>query len=146
MYSKKKTIVLTLPEVNVGSVIDKQYTILNQKPQIGRHFFDSFYLIFNVPVKEFVYREILPESLPVKVHLFNNAMKPEETRKDGEVTYLWKMSELNEVRSEECSPPDNTLYPWVVITSIDDWKIISDLYRGLVEKNVTADDEAPKKT
>lgn len=141
MYSDARYKVITMPEVNVGSIIEYEATIASKGKAIKDAFW--YYTDFgsSVPIKELKFAVTFPKSLGIKYKGFNVEQEPEIMETDSTTTYVWNMHEIgdyNEGDSESFLPPPNleSIRDFIEFSSIDSWADISNWYYLLVQKNL----------
>ncbi len=139
MYSDARVKVITMPEVNVGSIIECEYTVVADRMPIENHFWYVDYVPPKAAFGEFKLTVILPKSANVKYKEFNLEHKPKIEEDESRVMYSWHLKEIDDRRETEefLPPPDlDNIEDCVEFSSIESWADISDWYWGLVEKNL----------
>jgi len=141
MYSDYRYKIITMPEVNVGSIIEYSSTIMSKGKPIKDAFW--YYTDFgsNTPIKEHRFIITFPKSLGIKYKGFNVGQEPEITETDSTITYAWRIQDIGDYDkgvSESFLPPPRLedVRDFIEFSSIDSWKDISDWYYLLVEKNL----------
>jgi len=141
MYSDERVKIINMPEANIGSIIEFEYTKTTSRDQIKNQFWHVTDLINTIPIKELNLTFVFPKKLDIKYKEFNLKRKPAITETDKKITYAWRLKDV-EIRPEEDSytPPPNleNIEDGVEFSSIKSWKDISDWYYGLIEKNMRA--------
>jgi len=145
VYSSEKVHVMSLPEVNVGSSIDKCYTIEDKKALFPNQFSYLFFLNSYTPTKTLRYSMSFPEAMPVRVLKFNTDFTPKKEFSGGRVIYTWELSNLQPLRSEDHAPSEYETAPLVVVTTHRDWESISNWYWSLMKKNIAVNDDIRSK-
>ena len=143
MYSDAMTKVITMPEVNVGSIMEFEVIITSTSPIKGA-FWDSFDFDFNWPAQEANTIIILPNKFDVAYKEFNLTQKPKITEAPRTITYSWNMQDVAPAeKSEEYLPmptPDSFSDAFE-FSSIKGWADVSSWYYALVQKNLNVTDE-----
>lgn len=147
VYSNAMVKMITMPEVNVGSVIEYRVVIESRGSQIKNAFWEELSLAPSVPIKLFKITLILPKKLDIQYKEFNLSHKPKITRNHAAVTYAWEIPDAyDERKPEDYTPPPGVedVIEGVEFSSIKSWKDISDWWYSLVRKNlkITPDIEA----
>lgn len=140
-YSNEKRKTITMPEVNVGSVIDLSYTKKSSKADIEGHFYDQIYLSYSEPVKVFRYSISFPGTMKPRVFSYNTKAAPEVRKKGDRTVYTWEQKNLDKDREEDFAPPYYEIWPYALITTVDDWKTVSEWFWKLISKNMAANEE-----
>lgn len=142
-YSDWMTKIITLPEANIGTVLDVATRETSRGLQMKKAFWRSFdFDDFVRPVKELKYSISWPKKLNIQFKAFNLKHDPVITRSGSTVTYSWHLTNIdNAVLKEEYLPPPSpeTAPGVAVFSSIPDWRVISDWFHSLVEKNLRID-------
>ena len=147
IYSNAMVKMITMPEVNVGSVIEYKVVIESRGSQIKNAFWEELSLTSNVPAKLFKITLILPKKLDIQYKEFNLNHKPKITQNHTTITYAWEIADVYDERKAEDYVPPPRVEDWlegVEFSSIKSWKDISRWYYALVQKNlkITPDIEA----
>ncbi|MBF0595215.1 MAG: DUF3857 and transglutaminase domain-containing protein [Candidatus Omnitrophica bacterium] len=110
MYSDMRAKVITQPEVNIGAVLDREYTVTSNYDMIKGQFWHADTIDMPSPTKEYSITVSIPKKLGIRYRQFKMAYKPEITEKNGFITYSWKVKGLAEdpKREEEYQPPPKT--------------------------------------
>lgn len=145
VYSSEKVRMLSLPEVNVGSSIDKFYRIEDRKALFPNQFSYLFFLNSYTPTKMLRYRLSFPETMPVRILHYNTKYAPVKESSGGKVTYTWELRNLQPLRSEEHAPSEYETAPLVMVTTHNNWESISQWYWSLLKKNIAVNDEIRSK-
>ncbi|MBU0547745.1 MAG: DUF3857 and transglutaminase domain-containing protein [Candidatus Omnitrophica bacterium] len=139
IYSNAMVKMVTMPEVNVGSVIEYKVVIESKGSQIKNAFWKVIYFTPNNPTKLFKTAIILPKKLNIKYKEFNLTYKPKITQNHATITYSWEIPDVYDERKDEdyVPPPQLKDIPEVVeFSSIKSWKDMSNWYYDLVQKNI----------
>jgi transglutaminase-like putative cysteine protease len=147
MYSDQRVKVITLPEVNVGAVLEYETTVVSKGLPIKNAFwyYDSF--DFSIPTKEVRLTVSFPKELNIRYKEFNLKYKPKITENGSGVRYSWDIKEIGEYEKAEglMPPPSLDLTEnYIEFSSIPGWKDISEWYYALVEKNTRFTPEIEK--
>ena len=140
VYSNAMVKMVTMPEVNVGSVIEYKVVIESKGSQIKNAFWKVSYFTPNNPTKLFKTTLILPKKLDIQYKEFNLTYKPKITQNNSTITYSWEIPDAYDERKDEdyVPPPQLKDIPEVVeFSSIKSWKDMSNWYYDLAQKNLT---------
>jgi len=140
MYSDSMMKLITMREVNIGSVIDFQFTLAAKGGVIPKTFTYDAPLGTHTPLKEGIFKVTFPEELGIDYRGFNVEYVPEITKKDGKVTYYWQLTDIydDSYESKEMfSPPPRVedAENYLEFSSIKKWSDLSDWYYAVSEKN-----------
>lgn len=136
MYSDSMVKVITLPEVNVGSIVEHQATVVSKGLPIKDAFW--YYLDFNFsgPIKKFNFAITFPKKLAISYREFKLTYPPKITENDDTITYAWSLKDLEGGKKPESYlPPPTSDSNAVEFSSIKDWGDISRWFSVLVDKN-----------
>lgn len=139
MYSDAMVKVITMPEVNIGSIIEFEAVITSSGMPIKNAFWDSFNLDFPRPAKEVNTTITLPKKLNVAYKEFGLSYKPQVTETPKTITYSWKLKDVAPVEKPEeylPAPIPDSFTNIVEFSSIKSWEDISRWYFSLVDKNL----------
>ncbi len=145
MYSDMKVKVVSLPQVNVGSVIDVTVKTKALRKEIPGHFWDEIPYPAS-PTKYARHTYIFPEDQKVEVKHFREDHKTIVEKQEGAVKYSFIFEETEPLREEEMMPVPDEIRGGLFLSTIHDWKIIADWYRDLMKKNTISSSEIEAKT
>jgi hypothetical protein len=145
MYSDMMIKVITLPEVNIGSIIDVTVKTKTIRKEIPNHFWDEVpYPV--IPTKYARHTYIFPKDKPIEFKISREGLKPVIERKDDTVKYSFVFAETEFTEEEDLMPPPDEINGGAYLSSIKDWKVVADWYRQLVYKNTIEDAQITLKT
>jgi len=147
MYSDYMMKVITLPEVNVGSVLEYGATMESRGMAIRNAFWDSFDFGSNVPIKELRYSITFPKAFNIQYKEFNLKHKPEITEGESTINYSWRVLDIEDSTLNEAylpPPTVDTIRDIVEFSSIQSWGDVSDWYYSLVQENLKITPEITK--
>ena len=139
MYSDVRVKLITMPQVNIGSVLEYEATITTKRSPIKNAFWDSFYFNHAVPIKELNYTITFPKQFNMQYVEFNLEHKPAITESDSTITYSWHLEDLftpSEGESYVPPPSLDSMKNIIEFSSIKSWSDVSDWYYSLVQKNL----------
>ena len=139
IYTDSMTKVITLPEVNVGSVIDRKTTRVSKGFPMENAFWYLFDFNFTIPAKEINFTITWPKKLKIQYKAFNLKHKPKITENGSTITYSWHLENVYESEeSEDFLPPPTpeNVTSAAEFSSIQNWSDISDWYYLLIQKNL----------
>lgn len=139
MYSDAMVKVITMPEVNIGSVIEFEVEITSMKMNIKDAFWDSFSFDCARPTQEINTIVTLPEKFNIAYKEFSLKFKPRITTTPKTITYSWNLKNMDPAeKSEEYLPipTPESFTNTVEFSSIKNWEEVSKWYYALVEKNL----------
>ncbi len=138
MYSDMMVKVISLPQVNIGSVIDVQVKTKTLRKEIPNQFWDNLSSPV-IPTKYARHTYVFPEDKKIKFSAYNNEAKPVVEKVGDSLKYSFVFEETEYEEDEEFMPPADEVSGVLSLSSMTDWKQVADWYRGLIDKN-TVDD------
>ncbi len=146
MYSDMRMKVVTLPQVNIGSVIDVTVKSTTTRKEIPGQFWAEI-LYPAIPTQHAKHVFIFPEDKPIKFKTYKMDYKPTVEKIDGQIKYTVSFDETNPIPGEEeLMPPLQEMLGGIYLSSMDDWKTVADWYRALIVKNTVESAEITAKT
>lgn len=143
MYSDLKMKVVTLPQVNVGSIIDMKITS-KMRHQIIRNQFARQEIYPTESHRYYQAKYILPKKMNIRFEERSPSVKAVR-QDDGEnEIYIFEHKRTMQ-EAEQLLPPYNEIYGISSFSSMPGWDTIADWYRGLVKKNTIPDDAIVQK-
>ncbi len=151
IYTDSMTKIITLPEVNVGTVIERQTVRVSKGFPMENAFWYSFNFDFSQPAKEINFAITWPKKLKIQYKAFNLDYKPRITENGSTITYAWHLENIYKAEENEdylpVPAPDN-VSSTAEFSSIQNWSNISDWYYLLIQRNLKINrqiEEAAKK-
>lgn len=146
MYSDSRVKVITLPQVNVGSIIDVQMKGRVLHGIIPNQFSEEE-VYPSDPHKHYKARYIFPKDKNIAFKQFHAVAAPRKEEKDNTVIYTFEYNETVALEETEVFlPPYTDLFGLSTFSSMTDWSTMADWYRQLVNKNMKDSPEIVQKT
>ena len=129
-----RTVVLRLPDVRVGDIIDTSWSWVSRPPLWPGHYFGTGQLAWSVPVEVTHFRIDLPSATPAVVIRYRGAPPPAIVRAAGRTVYDWKTVDPDPIEDQKGTP--DWFQPWqrVSLSTMRGWGEVVDwalpLYRG----------------
>lgn len=140
VYSDSMVKVITLPEVNVGTVIERKTARVSKGFAMENAFWYLFNFDFHTPAKEINFTITWPDKLKIQYKPFNVKHEPKITENGSTVTYSWHLENVYKISdSESYLPPPNpeNVASTAEFSSIKDWSDISKWCYSLIQRNLT---------
>ena len=145
MYSDMKVKTITLPQVNIGSIIDVIVKTKTSRKEIPGQFWDEVpYPV--MPTKYARHTYIFPEDKPIEYKITKDSYKPLVAKKDHMVKFSFVFEETEFAEEEDLMPPPDEVNSNIYVSSIKDWKTVADWYRDLIFKNAIEESGITVKT
>jgi ATP-dependent DNA helicase PIF1 len=138
LYSDMRLKVITLPQINIGTIIDVRIKTKVFREEIPNQFWDEV-TYPSIPTKYARYSYVFPKNKPIHVSAYNNDKQPLIDRSNGTVKYSYIFENTAYSESEDFMPPPDETIGVLSLSSINDWKQIADWWRDLINKNTVSD-------
>ena len=143
-YNNNKVLIISMPGVTVGSIIEYQVTveeIPGSKLFGHREIEGGFALASSNPVKRARIEVSVPADREFKSTFVNTKPLQPVVVTDGEMKHFtWNLSDIPAMITEPMMPPVLDVSPLLLISSIPSWGDIADWWRGLEAEAVVPDD------
>lgn len=134
---------MVFTSLEIGDAIHVTYRIEDYVyGQLAAHFTDRFNLNYSLPVGLCKYSLMVPETKKFNYKVSNSDLQPTiSTPEAGYKLYAFEKSSLPGLKSEPYMPPLDDVGMVIDISSIADWKIISNWYADLANTKAKSDYE-----
>lgn len=124
---------LVFTNLEIGDVINLRYKLKNySKGKLAGNFWDSFYFTSGTPHVISKYSLLISKNKKFNYTFSQKAIDPVKTSPDSEFDmYVWKNEKQDALQWEDKMPPLDDVANVLYLTSIPDWKFISDWYNDL---------------
>jgi len=140
LYSDMRLKVISLPQINIGTVIDVRVKTKVLREEMPGQFWDEV-TYPSIPTKYTRYSYIFPENESVHFSAYNNDQQPQIEKINGMVKYSFIFENTAYSDTEEFMPPPDDVIGVLSLSSVSSWKQVTDWWRGMISKN-TIDDPA----
>ncbi len=120
LYDGSLSAVMNISDVRTGDIIDYSYSIIGFNPIHNNTFSNSFYLNDFESVGQI--NNIVLSDKKLNYKLFNNAIAPNITSKDGLTKYHWNVKNTTRVEFEQNTPSWKLLYDMVCLSGYNSWE------------------------
>jgi tetratricopeptide (TPR) repeat protein len=134
---------MVFTSLEIGDAIHVTYRIEDYVyGQLAAHFTDRFNLNYSLPVGLTKYSLIVPEDKKFNYKVINSDLQPAVSSPEaGYKLYAFQKSNLPGLKSEPYMPPLDDVGMVIDISSIPDWKTISNWYADLANTKAKSDYE-----
>lgn len=123
---------LVFTNLEIGDVLNIRYKTGNYyKGTLSSHFWDSFYFTKGCPSVNLNYSLLIDKSKPFSYKFSGTAIEPEKKVVDEFELYTWKTNNVKSIKAEDKMPAFGDVANVLYLTSIPDWKYISNWYNDL---------------
>jgi len=139
MYSDERKKIFTIPEVNIGSVVEVK-TVKESRPEVmPNSYWEEHSLETFEPIKKFKVRYVFPKSLGIRYKEFNITRKPVIKEEGATVIYQWDIDDVyDEPKDEEYQPLPTmeNIENVFEFSSLKSWEEASDWMLEAVKRNL----------
>ncbi|WDF55354.1 DUF3857 domain-containing protein [Mucilaginibacter sp. KACC 22063] len=123
---------LVFTNLEVGDVINIRYKVQEfERGKLAGHFWDSFYFTHGKPYITSKYALLISKNQKFNYKFSQKAIAPVQTQADEFDMYVWQQNKQASLQWEDKMPPMSDVANVLYLTSIPDWKFISDWYNDL---------------
>ncbi|MBN3041096.1 MAG: DUF3857 domain-containing protein [Candidatus Omnitrophica bacterium] len=147
LYSNSRAFIVSMPAVDVGSIIEYKINIYASK-LINK---DDFSFIYRLREKYPIYMAkfelTTPKKTPVNIKYFNQEyaqginLKPEIKEETDTKTHTWRFNEIQAIIPEYKMPSGSLVNPAFAVSSLTSWDEVYNWWRPLYEDKLDLSDE-----
>jgi len=131
-------IVFTNLEVN--DVLHLEYRIHDLSTgKLANHFFDDFLFQYSIPTVCCRYSILAPADKKFDYKVVNGKVDPEITTVENMKLYKWEFNNQPAVKDEPYMSAFKDIVPTLYVSSLPDWKYVSDWYKDLTTSKFNSD-------
>ncbi|MCM8792003.1 MAG: DUF3857 domain-containing protein [Candidatus Omnitrophica bacterium] len=145
LYSNARAMIISMPEVNVGCVIEYKFKIFKNQLIDKKHFSFSYFLQESEPIVEAKYSILVPVEMTLNIKIlngeynkFNANIKPEIVDDKGKRRYMWEFKNIPKVISESYMPANVEINPAILVSTFRDWQEIYNWWWNLSKEKIRA--------
>ncbi len=143
IYDEYHDKVIVFPDVEVGSIVDLQYTVRDAgENPYGDYFADSFLLGGEYPVLRNQYILDIPADAPrpFRFKVVGSDLRPREvpSGERGRKTIIWERFDSPGIPHEHLMPPWPDMVPSVQVSTFSDWNEVGAWYWNLAKEQLAA--------
>ena len=131
IYNGQLSAVLFLEDVRVGDRVEYAYTVSGENPVWQGFYADLFLVKWPSPVQHLRQRVLWPADHELHFKSFGTDSEPRMRAVDGLKEYVWDFKNVSAVAMEDQVPSSFPAYPWVQLSSYQDWAEVADWATGL---------------
>lgn len=125
VYDKSLDAILNLDDIQVGDIIEYDYTVRGYNPVFAGKFFQTVYLNYSIPVGKIYAAITCGKNRQLFFKPFNNGAKPTEKERGSLRHYIWERSDVAALLSEDRLPSWYDAYDNVEISEFESWSDVS---------------------
>lgn len=152
LYSNSKAFIVSMPSVDVGSVVEYKIRIYSSKLIDEDNFSYTYRLREKYPVFKAKFKVIIPDSKEVNFKIFNREysegidLKPSLIKEDNKKIYTWNFNRIKSIIPEHSMPNISYINPAVAISSFSSWDEIYEWWKPLYQDKIILNDEVRRFT
>ncbi len=130
LYSNARALIISMPSVDIGSIIEYKFKIYSSKLITGNRFSFIYRLREAYPIGQANFKLIVPKPDGIKTQFFNeeyakgvNLSPAKEETKDA-IIYDWQFKEIKPIIPEEPMPSSSLVNPAIGISNFSSWEEI----------------------
>ena len=125
IYDKSLDGILNLYDIQVGDIIEYDYTVRGYNPVFEGKFFQTFYLNYSIPVGKIYASITCNKSRQLFFKMFNHGIAPLESERGSQRHYIWEVSKVPALLSEDRLPSWYDAYDNIEVTEFSNWSEVS---------------------
>lgn len=142
VQAEKRSGYIVFTNLEAGDAIHLSYRIENYNTgKLAQHFWDQFNFNFDYPVQISRYSLLLPANKKFKYEVLNADIKPEIKEVEGMKLYSWEMKDQPSIKIEPYMPGLSDVGAILDLSTIPDWKYVSNWYSDLSSELAKTDFE-----
>lgn len=147
LYSNAKALIISMPSVDIGSIIDYKVKIYSSKLITGNKFSFIYPVREIFPIARAKFRLIIPKNDSLKLSFFNKeyagnlTLNPKLEQTKDSVVYDWEFKEVKPIIPEEPMPPIPLVNPAIGVSNFSSWEEIHKWWTGLYKNKIILNTE-----
>jgi tetratricopeptide (TPR) repeat protein len=123
VYDREKQLIISLPALEVGDVLEVKWTVRGKSPEHDGRFFTRYsFGDPSFPVAADELRVRLPVAMPFKYASVAGRLEPTVTEEGGRRTYVWRAVRCDKLPQDENAPPKEELRLTVACSTFPSWE------------------------
>lgn len=142
LYSNAHVFIISMPSVEVGSIIEYKLKIYSSK-LIDKDNFTFIYRLKELtPIARANFKLLFPKEKNVSLRFLNKEysdsfnLAPSDTEENDNKVYSWKFKHIPAIIPEEKMPPFSEINPAMIISSFDSWKEVYEWWHDLFKDKI----------
>ncbi|MCM8789748.1 MAG: DUF3857 domain-containing protein, partial [Candidatus Omnitrophica bacterium] len=152
LYSNVRVYIISFPEITEGASIEYKVKIFSNKLINKNNFALSYPIQASEPIINANFLVSLPEGNSLNIKTLNEEyndfganVKPQITKEERRITYLWRFKDIPQIIPESNMPPEVEINPTILISTFKSWEEIYRWWWQLVKDKMSADESIKKK-
>ena len=150
LYSNAKAFIISMPSVDVGTVIEYKLKIYSSKLVNKDDFSILYRLREQYPIYKASFALKVPTQRKVNYKFFNQEysnnidLHPKVTEDATTTLYSWHFKKVKPIIPEENMPPYSYINPAILISSFDNWDEVYSWWHALYKDKLTLSEETKR--
>jgi tetratricopeptide (TPR) repeat protein len=152
LYSNARALIISMPEVAVGSIIEYKVKIYRSRLINKKDFYIGYLLQESEPVILAKFMLSVPKERKInflvvneKFNYFNAELSPKIIEENNKKIYYWEFQNIPEVIPEPQMPPTTEVVTSFLISTFNSWQEIYKWWRDLAEDKIYVNDQIKQK-
>ena len=147
LYSNAKALIVSMPSVDVGAIIEYKLKLYSSKLITNNKFSFIYSLREAFPLARANFTLTVPKKDKVELRFFNEAytkginLNPTKKETEKSVIYSWKFKEVDPIIPEEPMPSISIVNPAIGISDFSSWEEIYKWWHGLYKDKIALNKE-----
>ncbi|MDD4183609.1 MAG: DUF3857 domain-containing protein, partial [Candidatus Omnitrophica bacterium] len=147
LYSNAKALIISMPSVDIGSIIEYKLKIYSSKLITNNKFSFIYRLREAFPLARANFKLTVPKKDKVNLKFFNEAyskginLNPTKEETEKSVIYSWKFKDISPIIPEEPMPSISIINPAISISNFSSWEEIYKWWYGLYKDKIVLNKE-----
>ncbi|MCM8800250.1 MAG: DUF3857 domain-containing protein [Candidatus Omnitrophica bacterium] len=131
LYSNARALILSMPEVEIGSIIEYKFKIFKNQLIDKKYFSLGYFLQEDNPILEAKFSVIVPESMALNIKFLNEnynnfsaELNPQVIKESKNIKYIWIFKEIPQILPEAYMPTVVKINPTILISNFSSWQQI----------------------
>ena len=150
LYSNARAFIISMPSVEVGSIIDYKVKIYSSKLVDKDNFNFIYRLREKYPIFKAQFNLTVPKDKRTHLKYFHrgragsHSLRPKITDRGDSSVYSWKFNNIKPIIPEYNMPPTSDINPAILISSFSSWDEIYNWWEKLFSGKIKLNDGAKK--
>ncbi|MCM8782718.1 MAG: DUF3857 domain-containing protein, partial [Candidatus Omnitrophica bacterium] len=145
LYSNARALIVSMPEVSPGCIIEYKIKISKNQLIDKKHFSFSYFLQEAEPIVEANFSVVLPsimtlniKTLNEKYNQFGAELSPTILKEENKIKYLWRFQDIPQIISESFMPSNVEVNPTIILSTLSKWQQVYDWWWRLSKDKLKA--------
>ncbi len=143
LYSNARALIISMPEVTVGSTIEYRIKVLRSQMVAKNEFSTGYFLQNEVPVILAKFKVTIPKGRELKLkfvnqqyNYFSAQVEPRVTQSDDKKIYTWEFRDIPEIIGEPSMPPASEINTTILLSTFKSWESIYNWWWNLAKDKI----------